>query len=367
MNKVPHWVWTCKSYIWIFNVGRGLSVFIRTALNQGILYDLGCNQDFSPTDFVLKNILPHLDKYKNSKMAQTIISHPHADHISEIKMLLSDDSNDSPFYSSLHTCPHDKKEGSEHPEALDWNRIKNPDGSEQNINIYKKLYATRSLPLQTICYESPRSVPNLEYGLFYIRPPVVNKIHPENDQNYGNGTSLVLYYKHGFHSVLIPGDITPDCLKSILDEGDGMEKRYTIFDRIKSAENQNWHNLTGDQPSLKTLLKDNGLSILVAPHHGLESSYSEDLYNTIKDGKPGLVLISDKRHISDTDGSIDNRYQSSDGAIGLNVDIEGEVQKRYSVSTRDIKHILISLEGSDRTPKVYLDADPYKLLDKIGV
>lgn len=367
MGKIPQWAQTIKSYIWIFNVGRGLSIFIRTGLNQGILYDFGCSQEFSPTEFLSKHIVPYLDEYKKCRIAQTIISHPHADHVSEIGSLASKDGKNSTFYSSLHTCPHDKTEGSAKPEAIDWTRIKNPEGSEDNIKLYKDLYSSRTLPLQTICYESSRSVPNLEYGLFYVRPPVVNEIHPKNDQDYGNGVSLVLFYRHGIHTILIPGDITPDCLKHLLSEEKGLEKRYTIFDRQKSSEHPNWHCVSGDQPALKKLLKDYGLSILIAPHHGLESGFSEDLLLAVKNSKPNLVIISDKRHADDKDGSIDSRYQSSEGVSGLSVDIEGKTEMSFSVSTRNGHHILISFEGTGGTPKVYMDSKPENLLKKIGV
>jgi len=363
--QIPKWAQTLQSHIWIFNVGRGLSIFIRTALNQGILYDFGCSEDFSPTKFINEKLLPYLDEYKKCKVAQTIISHPHADHISEISCLASIDNKNSPFYSSLHTCPHDKTEGSAKPETFDWDRVKNPEGSEDNIKLYKELYDSRTLPLQTISYESSRTVPNLEYGLFYVRPPVIGDIHPKNDQDYGNGMSLVLFYRHGKHTFLIPGDITPACLKHILDEGDGLEKRYTVFDRQIKEDHPEWHQKTNDQPSLKSLLQQYGLSVFVAPHHGLESGFSEDLYEALNN-KPSVVVISEKRHSSDTDGSIDSRYQCSDGASGLSVDVEGTTESKFSVSTKNGHHILISLEGTGGVPKVFLDKDPEKLLQKIG-
>jgi len=123
MKQSPKWTQTLQSHVWIFNVGRGLSIFIRTALNQGILYDFGCGKDFSPTKFIKEKLLPHLDAYKDCKVAQTIISHPHVDHIAEIDCLSEQDGQKSSLNSSLHTCPHDKTEGSAKPEALDWDRI----------------------------------------------------------------------------------------------------------------------------------------------------------------------------------------------------------------------------------------------------
>jgi hypothetical protein len=329
------------------------------------MYDFGSSEDFKPSEFLVEHIIPFLDKYKDCQLAQTLVSHPHADHITDINCLLNTDKEKSLFYASLHTCPHHKTEGSAKPEALDWNRIKNPKGSENNIEIYKALYEKRVLPLQTICYVSPRSIPNLEYGLYYVRPPVVNEIYPENDQDYGNGISIVIFYRHGYHTILIPGDINPYTFKHILEEGEGMEKRYTTFDRRQSTLNPKWHEACNDQPSLKALLGLHGLSILVAPHHGLESGFSEDLYKSIKNGKPDLVVVSEKRHLSDSDGKVDTFYQTSDGAKGQKVFIEAKEEKCFSVSTRNGHHILILFQGTGGEPEVYLEKDPKNLLSKL--
>jgi len=362
---IPSWVSSQKSHIWVFNVGRGLSIFIRTALNQGIMYDFGSSEDFNPSDFLKENIVPYLDEYKKCKVAQTIISHPHADHITDIGCLITPDKKNTPFYASLHTCPHDKMTGSAKPEALDWNRIKNPKGSEGNLEIYKSIYDGRNLPIQTIRYEASRAIPNLEYGLYYVRPPVVCEIYPDNNQEYGNGTSLVLLYRHGYHTLLIPGDMNPDTFKHLLDEGKGLEKRYTVFDRRQNALHPMWHELSGDQPSLKSLLSSHGLSILLAPHHGLKSGFSEDLYRAMKDEKPGLVVISEKRHLSETDGEVEPFYQSPNGSKGQKISIEGNEETRNSVSTRDGHHILILFQGTGGQPEVFLEKEPAALLKKL--
>lgn len=359
---IPTWVTSQKSHVWIFNVGRGLAIFIRTPLNQGIVYDFGKSDVFGPTEFLEEYIIPFLNNYKCCTLAQTIISHPHYDHIADVGCFID---SETAFNSHLHTCPHDKLGDSAQPEAIDWGRIKNPEGVEKTVDIYKSLYAKRSLPLQTIQHDSDISIPNLEYGLFYVRPPVVDNLFPNDDQEYANGLSLVIYYRHGYHTLLIPGDINPDTFKHLLDECEGHEKRYTILDRSKIKENPNWHCASIDQPSLKSLLEQHGLSILVAPHHGLESGFSEDLYRAIKDGKPDLVAISEKRHLSETDGKVEQYYQTKDGAKGLRVTVDGEQEDRYSVSTRNGHHILIIFQGTGGQPRVFLDKDPLKLLDAL--
>lgn len=360
----PSWVSSYRSYIWVFNVDRDLCVFIRTGLNQGFMYDFGNSEDFKPSNFLKKQIIPYLDEYKKSKVAQTIISHPHFDHIRDISCLAEPDIKNSPFYSSLHICPHDKT-GSDKPECINWDRIKNPEGSENAIKLYRLLYKDRTLPLQTICYDSSRSIPNLEYGLYYVRPPVVDEIFPDNDQEYGNGISLVVFYRHGIHTLLITADINPEAFEHLLYEGKGLEKRYTIFDRSQSSTHPTWHLKSENQPSLRSSLSEHGLSILIAPHHGLKSGYSYDLYESIRERKPGLVVISEKRHLADTDGEVDPLYQLQRGAVGQNVYIEGKREFRYSVSTRNGHHILILFQGTGGQPEVYLEKDPYLLLEEL--
>lgn len=355
------WAYSLKSHIWVFNVGRGISIFIRTALNQGIIYDFGCSDEFKPTDFLKKHLVPHLSKYSQFNIAQAIISHPHSDHMNEISCL-----NESTFHPALLTCPHHMISGTAKPEALNWNRINNPKGTESNVELYKSLYKDRTLPLQTISYDSPLSIPNLEYGLYYVRPPIVDRIFPDNDQEYGNGLSLVFFYRHGYHTLLIPGDINPDTFKHLLDGGVGLEKRYTIFDRRQSTLHPTWHKISDNQPSLKSLLRAHGLSILIAPHHGLKSGYSEDLYKTIKDEMPGLVVISEKRHVSENDGEVEPFYQSSKGALGQKVIIDNEEKFVNSISTRNGHHILIVFQGTGGKPEVYLDKDPEALLRQIN-
>jgi len=351
------------TYIWIFNVGRGLSIFIRTALNQGIIYDFGSSDDFSPTNFIKKHLLPNLDSYDGKhEIAQTIISHPHLDHISEIESL--QDSH-SLFYAHLHTCPHDKFTSGMPDERIDLARINNPVNSEEKIKAYKNLYEgdRRKLPLQTILYSSSRSIPNLEYGIYYIRPPKVAELFPEDDQKYSNSISMVLFYRQGQHTLLIPGDIMPEALDYLLEEKIGCEKRYTIFDKLQSLNHPMWHQKACDQPSLRTCLQTYGLTVLVAPHHGLESGYSDMLYSSIKGSKPGLVVISEKRHVSDIDGKVEKLYQNQEGAFGLLVNSENTSEIRYSLSTRE-GHILVVFPGTGQ-PKVFVDKDPKILLQKI--
>jgi len=262
----------------------------------------------------------------------------------------------------LLTCPHDKPEAAEE-ERFDFTRLQIPDNDELAkalIQEYREAYKSRHLPLQTILFDSPRTVPNLEYGIYYLQPATCAKLYPDDDLKYINATSIILFLRYGSNSILFPGDIPPEALEALLDEKQGSEKRYTKFDR-KFSTSSDWHAITADQPSLKSVLGSYGLSILVAPHHGLESCYSPYLFECMKNGKPGLVVISEKRHRTLQDGNIDSRYQSEGGATGLYVEIDSTTEHRLSVSTRNDHHILIEFVETGR-PRVYTSTDPTRLV-----
>jgi hypothetical protein len=89
------------------------------------------------------------------------------------------------------------------------------------------------------------------------------------------------------------------------------------------------------------------------------------LYDRIKGGKPQLVAISEKRHLSSHDGKIHSAYHGEAGSCGLNVSVDGMWEKRNSISTANGHHILIVLNGTG-VPKVFADKDPKELLRIIG-
>ena len=247
---------TQNTYFFLFNVGRGFCSLIRLPIGTGILYDIGKSSEFNPLEFIEENILPKLTHQK-FKLDQVIFSHPHVDHIASIDYLKK--RWEDTFYPRLLTCPHDKEplEGYE-DERINWDRVNNPttDFATNVIEIYKSLYEERDLPLQTIRYEGSRYIPNLEYGIFYVRPPICEELFPKDDQKYTNSTSLVLWYRHGNNTLLLPGDITPEALETILNEEEGIEKRLSLLQKSIMDEHPDWHKRTSDQPSLKSLLEE---------------------------------------------------------------------------------------------------------------
>lgn len=364
LNGTPDWVESDCLHVFIFNIGRGLSVFVRTPSNHGIIYDLGSSAEFSPLEFLEEHIFEHLDEYKGKPISQMLISHPHGDHITEMEKV-KEAGEEGAIYPYFLTCPHDR-DGAARPEKVDWTRITNRESESTLLDCYKSFMDGREPPLQTLTQSSGLEAEAFEYGIYYVRPPYVgSKLHAASDQEYSNGISLLTYFKYGDHSILLPGDANPAAMAHILEEGAGMEKRYTLFGEWEMDDNEEWTSQNSNQPSLKSLLEDHGLSILLAPHHGLESGYSDDLYAAMKDEKPRLVVVSEKRHTGQNDGKVDERYHGETGASGLSVNIDGDDVDRYSVSTRNDHHVLIKFDPSQQDPVVILRSDPEELLEEM--
>jgi hypothetical protein len=123
--------------------------------------------------------------------------------------------------------------------------------------------------------------------------------------------------------------------------------------------------MTGSQPDLKSLLGKFGLSVLVAPHHGLKSCFSEDLYKAIKNGFPREVIISESRKYRENHGETHPNYQREGGAELTQIEVDGRIDpKRRSVSTKDGHHILVVMNG-DGAPGMFAHTNPNYLLTKI--
>lgn len=355
----PAWVTSDKSYIWVFNTGRGLASCIRMPGNHFIIYDLGRSEEFSPVEFYVEHFAPYLRGDENKRsIAQLILSHPHIDHIQEAGAF-----GDCLLYPELVTAPNANGEDTFEICNVDFSRIRNNDNSDF-IDTYESLYDGRRPPLMTINPECATDIAaEIECGLYFMRPPAVGDLYPKDDHLYTNGLSLCHFYRHNTHTLWMCGDVTPDVHSAILTGSNRIEKRFSSFSEGGANQKPGHHDTTSDQPSPGELFAMHGLDILVAPHHGLESCYCEDVLASVKDGRVGLSVISEKRHLAESDGTVDSRYSSEAVSRGHYVDIDGREENRHMVSTRNGHHILMILGHDSPWPKVFLRKDPADLVN----
>lgn len=261
----------------IFNVGGGLSSYIEID-DKKILIDIGNSSDFAPIDNFL---IPLFKKRRESKngnekysISQLVLSHPHNDHISNIQEFHNN------FYPDLLTTPNDN-DGMPNAEKINWSLVDNP------TDKYVKYLRYTVLPGRT---PPLRSIDENLLKIFYLKSLQCEKSPSLEKKNYTNNLSIAVFLFINGSRVLLPGDLMKDGISYLIE-----------------------HN-----PEFKNEL-ENGVDYLIAPHHGLKSSFSTDLFNTMKNSKTKrLNIISEGPSSEDSDRIVDSRYSSTEFCEGKN-------------------------------------------------
>lgn len=261
----------------VFNVGGGLSTYIE---NDGhtILIDIGKSSEFSPIENFLLPLFTErgVAKGKDDKypLSQMILSHPHNDHIASIKEAHSS------FYPSLMTVPNDN-EGMPVAEKIKWQLIDNPTNDYVEY-LRRSVLPGRKPPLVSIDISFLR--------IYYLKSLQCEKSPALEVKNYANNISIVAFLEINGSRVLVPGDLMKDGMSYLI-------KNY---------------------PAFRGEIED-GVDILLAPHHGLQSSFSTDLFASMKNGKTKRMnIVCEGPTSEDSDRVVDSRYSSTDYCDGIN-------------------------------------------------
>lgn len=279
----------------IFNVGGALSVYTETD-NKKIINDLGKSDTFNPvTDFLVPMFKKRGEEITDGKYSinQLIISHPHKDHISAIEDF------DKSFFADYITCPNSNKttDGSYvQPacEIVNWEGNGMCDPTDYSLIKLKQMINNRNLPLRVV-------LENMKQYIYWIPPQIVEESEELNTESYANNISLLVIYIINGHLVLLPGDLQKEGLAHLL--------------------NTDYHGRRehGGVISLKTVLDRDQVSVLIAPHHGLKTSFSVDLFNAMKNNKTKcLNIVSEKPKNPDEARTVDGRYAQKDYCEGKN-------------------------------------------------
>jgi hypothetical protein len=259
----------------IFNVGGALASYLEYDQKQ-ILIDIGTCNSFNPiTNFLVPLFEIREGKGSGKKnIDQLIISHPHNDHLSTIKDF------DRYFTATLVTCPNDNS-GQDERYKVKWNLVDNP--SDEFVKYLRdNVLPGRTLPL--------RPTNPVNQFLYFIPPRECEGNNDLESKNYTNNLSIAFYFRINGHTLFMPGDLMKD----------GME--YLIK----------------HESSLRSKLNE-GVDILVTPHHGLKSSFSTYLFDHMKDKKTRcLNIVPEQPTTEDSNRVVDSRYSSSDFCMGIN-------------------------------------------------
>jgi len=298
----------------IFNVGGALSTYVEFD-DLKFVVDIGVGNGFSPVkDFLIplaerRSFLVESGKYQ---IDQLFLSHLDNDHISDYENFTEN------FHPKLLTVPSDHEKISEKLK-ISRDKISKSEIASKILEDMKKRIPGGDA--NNPDYENPLAVCDTNnIFLDYISPKECEQldlISEEDYPHYANNISLVLYVKIGNSSILFPGDIMKDGMECLI-------KNKFI---------------------LRSVIYKLGVDFIIAPHHGLDTSFSDLFFKTIKDKKVKLNIISEKsvqKEESDNRHNVDRRYYSSDYSSGVNV-LNGKEGIQYGIIT-SLGHIVIDFD-----------------------
>lgn len=312
----------------IFNVGGALSSYVEMD-DFKFLVDIGAGNDFSPvSDFLLPLAkIGHFEKYSSEKylVSQLFLSHLDNDHISDYENF------SQYFHPKLLTAPNDHQLIS-HLLRVSRDKISKNEVADQILRDMQS--RVPGLDPSNPDYERPLAVCDQERMLLSYIPPTecedLDEVSEEEYPHYCNNISLVLYIKPANGSILFPGDIMKDGIQHLINS------------------NSDFRNV----------ISNLGVDFLVAPHHGLDTSYPVSFFETVKNGKVRLCIISEKKNKKDDSDSrhnVDTRYYSPECAIGVDVLNGAEGIQRGIITSRG--HIVIDFSQQEPVVKRCLTND----------
>lgn len=262
----------------LWDVGHGLSIWIKTPNGHNHWIDAGWYPDtnFCPAKHVR-------EQYGETQLDFLIISHPDSDHVHNLPEII-EHLGVPRIFCRNPSLPADLKYGSA---TLDYQIA------------YKQLDEASCFPV--LQATSPYN-PDYNGGI-----TVVTSYLDYTSGMSINDTSVVAMYAYAGWLFIMPGDL----------EASGWEGLWTL------------HSV-----AYKQLIDTATYRILVAPHHGRSSAYSQHMMDVIK---PNLVLISDEYGQEPTDP----RFRTNP----LGIAFKGAQVKFFSTKTGGRMQFKIDGEG----------------------
>ncbi len=270
-----------------WDVQHGQATYVKTP-NQHLVFDLGTgsygsNQEFSP-------LLQLKYKWGVHRFDEVVITHPHRDHLDDIANFAA--LSPRILLRPKHLSEEDVRKG-------------NRAADKSTIDKYLAINARYNAPVSE--GDDPFLAKN--NGGVEIRAFTPTKCATSNLNNH----SIVTVISHESSKMLIPGDNEP----------------------------ASWNELLEDNAFVTAIA---GTDVLLAPHHGRDSGFSDALFEHIS---PRLVVVSDGR-FSDT--SATDRYSKK--ASGWTCHKRGGgTEERKCITTRNDGVIVVKFgRGADQRP-----------------
>jgi len=237
----------------VYDVGHGLSVvLIERPNNYVTLIDLGAGSGFTP--------LKDLSLKRHLKPDVLYITHPHADHITDVETAL--DGRFTPLGINYQN--------------YDWADVKRREKPELAYKIDSFAELRNKVPYRDYNGEA-------EFVAWRFEPSDAKKRFGDN--SYVNNSSYFMIYTWQDFKIAIGGDMESVAIESLL-----------AHSKFQSTAN--------------------GTDILIASHHGHKSGFASSWVEKV--GKPYVNLIS----VQERDPHVDSRYSSP--AFARSVNFGGE-------------------------------------------
>ena len=259
----------------IWNVEHGTSIYSVTTNGKKVFLDCGSSNEFSPALAINSN-------YEKKKLDHLVISHPHQDHITDLRNI------DEKFKIKVLTRSKKINE--------DVMKDDNPDVFEPpNDEIVGKYFELLKRFTKDVDWSEDPSNPTWGNGCtfhsFY-----------NNDTELGvNNLSVATFIEFGNETILYGGDL----------------------------EEKGWQELL-KRDSFKNHLKKT--TILVASHHGNSSGYCKDIFDYFT---PKITIFSAGKYI---DENARTKYANHTKGMKVRIKNGGE-EERWVLTTRNDGHI----------------------------
>ena len=271
----------------LWDVDHGLCIWIQTPNGQNHWIDCKKSDGFSPSEHVKKT-------YGVTKLDYLIISHADTDHINDLPNLVKAFGKPIALMRNK-TVPDEEKFKSETLECQ---------------TVFKELDTSYT---ESVKWENSPMNPDVNGGV-----EVKATYNDYSQEVTGNNTSVVALYHYANWLFVCPGDI----------EDGGWKKLW----QARKAE-------------FEPLISKSKWRVLVAPHHGRISGYSQDLMDNIK---PQLVIVSDVAGQSETD----RRFRENPAGLSITVAPESEKRLWKYLSTKGGGRVRFDI-GSTGTYKIH--------------
>ena len=281
----------------IFKVGRGQCCFLWTPNDYGVLFDCG-GEDAKVINALAEATKNKLKGWNGHPLSFFVLSHPHQDHISDIKNL------HRIFKPSII---HRRRD-------LDWKRVKRSNMSNEEFNFYRANF----FPPEHYNIENP-PMPDWGMGMtinnFAIYPiKKIEELSGEDDSKYVNNSSIVSVVKIGPYTIAIGGDMLTDGMKTLLEYNNYLAEAIV-----------------------------GGIDFFLTPHHGHESGFSKEWFHIT--GPTRIFNIASERRKRPTEDEtqvkVSNNYSQDSYCNGY---YDGEKKVKLLTTKNGTIQIIISID-----------------------